>query len=304
MNIFFSVSNNYVNYLAVTVLSILENNKNSTICFYILTSDRSDNSKFILSTLVSKHDDASIEFVYINKDSFADLKLNIKYITIEGYYRYVIPNLFANIDRCIYLDADLVVTDSLKAFYDIDIKDNYCAAINDLYIQEIGYSNKIDIMHTYVNSGVLLMNLSKMRKDNIVEKFFLNSKLYKDRIQFQDQDIINITLKGKVKELNSIYNFASTNIAHEKHKRHKAIIIHYTGPVKPWNIKCKNHLRYIWRHYNESYNYFIQTNNIHTDLPLQKFSFLSEKLDRVRYHCNKRLNDGLLKRILSILIRF
>lgn len=304
MNIFFSVNNNYINYLAVAILSILKNNYNDKICFYILASDISDNSKFILRTLVSKYYDASIEFVHINKDIFANLKLNIEHITIEGYYRYLIPNLFTNIDRCIYLDADLVVTDSLKDFYDTNIKEYYCAAIKDLYIEEINYSNEIDIRYTYVNSGVLLMNLTKMRKDNIVEKMFANSELHKDRIQFQDQDIINITLQGKVKELNSIYNFASSNIAHEKHKRNKAIIIHYTGPIKPWNTKCKNHLRYIWRYYNELYTNFIQTNNIHTDLPLQTYSFLSEKLDRVRYCCNKRLDDGLLKRILSILIRF
>ena len=94
------------------------------------------------------------------------------------------------------------------------------------------------------------MNLEKIRKENMVEKLFLNSQKWKEKIRFQDQDIINITFKNKILAVDSIYNFTGENVRKEKSKRKVAVIIHYTGQKKPWLNDCRNKMKYLWKHYN------------------------------------------------------
>ena len=60
-------------------------------------------------------------------------------------------------------------------------------------------------VNTYVNAGVLLMNLKYMRRNNAEEKFH---SLYLNRTDFRyaDQDIINFALHDTIKLLPIYYN--------------------------------------------------------------------------------------------------
>lgn len=101
----------------------------------------------------------------------------------------------------------------------------------------------------YINAGVMLLNLGKLRKDHMSIKLLNNTIKLAEQIEYQDQDIINITFRGRIKEVDSKYNFASSNVIREKPKIKEAIIIHYTGPIKPWNNNCKHKLRKLWKKY-------------------------------------------------------
>ncbi|WP_330849102.1 glycosyltransferase, partial [Streptococcus suis] len=59
----------------------------------------------------------------------------------------------------------------------------------------------------YFNSGVLLMDLKKIREDKIESLLFECGHTIKDKIRLQDQDIINVALEGKIKSLDPIYNY-------------------------------------------------------------------------------------------------
>ena len=251
MNIFFAVNDSYVDQLLVSIISVLKNNQNIKINFYVLSSDFSKESKLKIDNIRIRYDNWEIQYIVPDVNIFSSFKLNIEYITIETYFRYLIADLVPNLDKCLYLDADLVVNGSLKDLYNTEIEEYYCAGVRDLYIDEINYKNKINFNHTdlYINAGVLLMNLSKIRQDNIVLKLIDNTTFLKDKILFQDQDIINITFKGNIKEIDSIYNFTSSNVKYEKYKRQNAIVIHFTGAQKPWHIGCKHKLKHIWEKY-------------------------------------------------------
>lgn len=60
---------------------------------------------------------------------------------------------------------------------------------------------------------------------------------------------MNITFKGCVKELDSVFNYTTTNLDQEKYKKRNAKIIHYTGKDKPWNAYHKCRLAYLWIYY-------------------------------------------------------
>lgn len=252
MNIFFCINNAYVRFAAVTILSILENNQ-GRINFYVLNCDINEKAKKHLKCIIDRYSNASIEFVRVGVETFLDLKLNIEYISLETYFRYIIADLFPNMSKCLYLDADLIVNGDLRKLYDTDIDNFLCAGSSDMYVSDIKYAATLGLAGLYINAGVILFNLDAIRKEKIVPILFENTKKMKDIIEYQDQDIINITFHGRMKEVDSIYNFASSNVAHEKHKRFHAIIIHYTGPIKPWSKKCRNGMRFVWRHYCDMY---------------------------------------------------
>lgn len=253
MNIFFCVNNAYADHLLVTIISILENNVEQNIQFYILSSDFSDKNKATFKETLKKYQNFKMKYININTKHFENfnLKNNIKYISVETYYRYIIADIAPNLNKALYLDADLVVNGNLNELYDIDLENNYCAGVKDKFIEETDYKNTLGLSpnETYINAGVLLLNLSRMRKDNVSEKLLSNTNKLAEQIEYQDQDIINITFRGQIKEVDSRYNFASSNVIREKSKIKEAMIIHYTGPIKPWNKNCKHKLRNLWKNY-------------------------------------------------------
>lgn len=251
MDIFFAVNDAYAKQLCVCLVSILENNKNEHIHFHVLSRDFSEKSKKEIQSLRKKYKNWDISYHVPDEKLFSHLKLNIDYITIETYFRYIIADLAPNLDKCLYLDADLIVNGSLSGLWNTPLEDCYCAGAKDLFIERSGYKKDIQFGEgdLYANAGVLLFNLAKIRQDGMVEKLFENTEKLADKIVYQDQDIINITFKGRIKEADSIYNFTAENVKREKNKRKKAVIIHYTGKKKPWNDDCKNKLAPLWHKY-------------------------------------------------------
>ncbi|MCH5281307.1 MAG: glycosyltransferase family 8 protein [Lachnospiraceae bacterium] len=171
------------------------------------------------------------------------------------YFRLVAPWLLTE-KKCLYLDTDIIVLSDLQDLYDISLDDHYVAGCKDpvlAYVTDMGNEAwckqaELPDLEQYINSGVLLMNLDKMRQDDIVNKFI--EKIPKN-MKFPDQDIINGVCYGKIKffplEYNARTNLVKANIncedVYEKNELHTAWnapkIIHYAGPLKPWNnLNC------------------------------------------------------------------
>lgn len=252
MNIVFCVNKNYKDILSVVLFSVLENNQHDFIHFYIVTADFDDTDKKNYDFLKKRYKNFDIVYLRPELEKLKKLKLNIDYISKETYFRYLIAELLPREKKALYLDADVIINGSLKELYETNISDYYIAGVKDLYIAHLGYMPSADFFEDdlYINAGVLLCNLNKMREDKIADKFIENTYKYCDSIKYQDQDVVNITCRGKMKEIESIYNFTSANEKYEKNKSNQAIIIHYTGKKKPWDCKSNTSRNKIWLRYN------------------------------------------------------
>ena len=272
MNIFFAVNDTYAEQLCVSIVSVLENNKDEQFHFFILSRDFSSKSKQQVEKLKKKYKNWEISYICPDENLFKNLKLNIPYITIETYFRYVIADIAPKLDKVLYLDADLAVNGSLKNLWNIPLEGFYAAGVRDLCIEKEGHKAKIGFKEDdlYVNAGVLLLNLKKIREDNMVQKLFENTENLTGKIKYQDQDVINITFKNKIKEIDSIYNFTSENVRAERPKRKDAVVIHYTGQKKPWMKECRNKLKNVWQKYNKL-NQEIQNKKIKVGLLIDEF---------------------------------
>lgn len=252
ISIAFCVNNKYLPQVMVTMTSILCSNSHH-FDFYIFSSDLSAESQSKLEFLKTTYPNFTLKVIYVDKALFKDLKLNISYISLETYFRYILADALPDLNKVLYLDADLIVNGDLKPLWDTDLTNYYFAGVEDLYIEHINHKPTIGLKNNdiYVNAGVLLMNLKALRADDTSSKLIKKTLSLFDKIKFQDQDILNLYAQGKIKKVDSIYNFTAHNVNIEKSKRKSAVIIHYTGEKKPWNKGCKNKLKNVYVKYEK-----------------------------------------------------
>ncbi len=239
MNIVFSADESYAEYLAVAIVSILENNtSNNQIKFYVLTADISKKSREMLEALTRRYKGIKIYFIPIDDRLFDAFPLNIKHITKEAYFRYLIADVLPEIKKALYLDADLLVLGDLDKLWSMDI-DNYFIAGShkEYFAREFpGYKTHIGLKEDdiYINSGVILMNLEKIRGFNKVKALFDNTEKLKGIIKIQDQDIINITFNGGIGNFSNVYNYTESDRKGANRKDSEIVIVHFNTANKPW----------------------------------------------------------------------
>ena len=230
------------------MLSLFKNNPETDFDIYVFSSDISEENISLLNKLHLFYQKFKLHPIYVDAQRFERLKLNIRHISLETYYRYIIADMLPNLDKILYLDADLIVLRNISDFYNQDMGSFYLSGSPDLHIKKLGYDKEIGCPN-YINAGVLLMNLEKFRQDELGEKLIQKTIDLQNKIQYQDQDILNIVCADHIKLADSIYNFAMRNVKQEKSKIKSAAILHYTGEKKPWSKK-KARLSSIWKKYN------------------------------------------------------
>ena len=234
INICISSDDNYSQYAGVVIASILANAKDSdNLYFYILDGKiRKENKDKILTLKSIK--DCEISFVDIDEKKFELYKdiATHDYVSIATYYRLKLGELLPDIDKIIYLDCDTIVNTSLSDLFNTNIDDSYAAGVLDARVKH----KKKWLNTNYINAGVLLLNLKKIREDKIEEKYLEYTKNNPDIIQTGDQDIINFVLNNKIKILPDEWNVQVSNFNNRTCYTRYPKIIHYIGRQKPWEF--------------------------------------------------------------------
>jgi lipopolysaccharide biosynthesis glycosyltransferase len=246
----FSCDNKYVPHLGVSIVSILKNkNEDDNLRFYVLDGGISERNKEKLLSLKSIAD-FEIKFVKVGNAKFSEIRIFGKdHIVDASYYRLMIPEICNTENKVIYLDCDLVVRTSLCEMLGIDLTGNYMGAVFDT--DHIEQKKRLNLKH-YFNSGVLLINATAWRHDNIIAKVFDWAKNNKNIILYHDQDILNKVLEKNIKIIDSAWNIQISKVKIRNNDFYKAFtdakIIHYVA-YKPW----KGPLRYVsmWDIYYE-----------------------------------------------------
>lgn len=254
MNIAFCINDKYVEQLLVVLTSLALNNRHSDLDIYVFSFDIARKSEQKCNLVASCFRNLKIHFVHIDNKDIDNLHSAIDYISKDTYSRYLIPELLPNVDKVLYLDADIIINGNLDRLYNMDISPYYVAGSRDLYIHEINYLPEIGFTNDdlYVNAGVLLMNLAAMRRDKISQKLISETQK-RPNIRFNDQDIINIICRNHICEIDSIYNYTTHNRSREHRKQHSAVVIHYTGENKPWLLDSHHPIKKLyWKYYKKA----------------------------------------------------
>lgn len=256
ITIYFAINDSYWKQLYVAMTSICKNCKNKDIVFNIVSSDLATDTKDKIKeiTKLKRRGNTRVAFHKVPAEMYDDLNLNISYISRETYYRFVIPEFEKTSDKVIYLDADLVVKGDIYQLWTTELGECYAAGVEDTYIKDIGYKDRIGFKEgdLYVNAGVLLLNVKKIKEENKVSELFRIAKEPPFDIEYQDQDVINIVFKGAIKKLPGEFNYTFRDvICNPPSRLLKACIVHFTGEKKPWDyiFESNNPAEiYYWRY--------------------------------------------------------
>ena len=113
------------------------------------------------------------------------------------YYRLLAQNyLPKDLDKVLYLDADILCINDLQPLYELPLEDHLYAAASHSKLTEVTtVINKVRLKNYesegYFNSGVLLMNLTQLRqevKEKEIAAFIQKNQL---NLFLPDQDILN-----------------------------------------------------------------------------------------------------------------
>lgn len=174
--------------------------------------------------------DPRITIVNINKVNFPFDKdghnMNVHF-TYMALLRCLLPQLLPNEDKALWIDVDTCVTGSLKDLEKIDMSRKAVAGVMEN--QQPVKDAPEDFQGLYINSGVLLMNLSFIREYDFDKRWI---KILQTReLTYPDQDAINLACRGFVKFLGVEYNYSpSTKLFDISNPK----IYHYTY-TKIWD---------------------------------------------------------------------
>ena len=270
--IFFAVDDEYIQFLAVALQSLIENSKkeNYYLIKILYTNITEENQNKIKKY---EAENINIEFVflsyYINK---VKNKLYTRdYYSKTTYFRLFIPDLYPQFDKVLYLDSDIVILSDVADLYNEDMESNLLAAAPDDVVQTIEvfreYAEKVVGVATYknyFNAGILLMNLDELRKFKFQEKFLYLLETVKFSVA-QDQDYLNRLCKGRVKLLENTWD--RMPIGGDITNRDELHIIHYNLAFKPWHFEDILYKEYFWK-YAQKTEYFdkiLEIKNNYTD---------------------------------------
>lgn len=210
INILFTIDENYIFPMIVAMLSIRSNQKQGHYTFAIIaTRITLDKIKEQIGSLKIWDENISFKVVVVDEEVFNDAKVFSTHISKTAFFRLLACELLPEWNKCLYLDPDILVLGDLMELYSYDIENFYLGAICE-FVDKYRFnhfwslkSELVDKPGDYFNSGILLMNLRKMRADGLSSIFLSHlTNEYKS----EDQDILNVCCKDSIRYLPLKYN--------------------------------------------------------------------------------------------------
>lgn len=237
------VDSGYRDKIETTIKSVCAHNRN--VKFYIFNDDM-PSEWFQLMTKRLEPLSSEIVNVKISSHSLKNYHLPLPHLSYAAFFRYFIPQ-YVKEKKALYLDADIIVRDSIEELFSEGFDGCPIAAVED------------DFKKNTFNSGVMLIDVEAWRSECITEKLIQLTNEFHES-SYGEQEILNRLFQNNWKRLPQKYNFmvGMDTVARnygidswytESIKvENEAKIIHYTGS-KPWHLVNLNRFREEWWYY-------------------------------------------------------
>lgn len=183
------------------------------------------------------------------------------YFTGAMWYRLFLADI-VEADRVLYVDCDVIVADALEPLFATDLTGSYVAAVENVPLPWLP-DRAADLgLDRYFNSGVLLLNLARLREDGALGEVLAYARREAERLVWPDQDALNAVLGARRVELEARWNTMNALLAYPEGEqtfgaeavaaaRSAPGIRHFEGPGanKPWEPGFAHpHGDLYWRH--------------------------------------------------------
>lgn len=264
MNILVTLDKNYLRPLCVMLASLFINHPGESFDIYLITDDLTDEMLSGISRMCQRFD-SRLHRIEADASSFSSAP-TLRYYSRAMYYRLLAADLLPDtLSRIIYLDPDILIVNSLRPLYDMDMSDClYAACIHKGLIPLSTPVNKIRLStyeaEGYFNSGMLLMNLPEIRSRVHAHDIFAYTEKNQHLLVLPDQDILNGLYGDQILPVEeSLWNYdarkyneyrlsSSGEMDMDWVMQHTAIL-HFCGKRKPWHKQYIGRFSALYKHY-------------------------------------------------------
>jgi lipopolysaccharide biosynthesis glycosyltransferase len=249
----YSVDQRNVNAMLVSLFSVLENTNGLQQVCVLYTGKNQTRLNRAMDTVCGETPyrviDAIRELEGIKREAFP-----VGTIGEIAYLKFHVPD-FVETRRALFLDADTVARADLRSLYEQDLGGKPIGAVQDWLVPTVMAKNspirnylEQDCDAPYFNSGVMLMDIERLRSMNLIREA---AKLREVKVQYADQDLFNLIFAGNWAVLDPVWNYPidRTLVIEPLRAIHSSLwanrkISHYMGTKKPWifpfNIRSCN----------------------------------------------------------------
>lgn len=284
INIVLYCNEDYIKYMSVTLLSILEHCSQERIydILILIESEIALDMRQKLDDIVARYRKISVRLIVLGEIVSVFDRCKSKGYHISTCFRlYVMTPLFAEYSKIITMDCDMICKKDLQELFDLDTREYILAASYEIdarwkvrsiypidshygihgsknyFYQYIG----INDVRNYFCAGILLWNLTKVREENHFWDIVYDLKI-KSYI-FPDQDLLNFYYEGKTLDIGLGWNHVNYELRdYERYltdgelgifreQRKLVYVIHYAGH-KPWNKENVEDGKYFWEYARQS----------------------------------------------------
>jgi lipopolysaccharide biosynthesis glycosyltransferase len=254
INIVVVCDDSYAQHATVMLRSLLSTNAKLCFSIFCLVPEKFGHRQGMEESLqdFENHD---LFFILVSSLDFASLKVS-GHISRAAYFRLRLDKLLpADLTRAIYLDCDIIIKSEILSLWTLDLEGHaLAAAIDTVHNANHGLRHLVGLDQgtSYLNSGVMLIDLKQWREVNIGDRALEFCLAHPERITYWDQCAINHVINGKFKILERRWNFHTSMTSKEGVWTHNpdsleqlnnAAIIHFAGEFKPWHYRCLHPLR-------------------------------------------------------------
>ncbi len=268
----------------INIVFISDNNYivNTTVAITSIKVNRDKASKYNIYLIVKNVEQRDVQKVRLLEETnfeinIIDSKVQSEQFTKEDAHvsdmalvKFALPEILNNLDKVLYIDGDIIIQDTLCELFNTRLENYYAAVVRDIMAEQ-GVPTVFQKLHSdlpfYFNSGMMLLNLKKMRRDNIEKKLW---EYKKNGINYyMDQDALNVVFDGNVKCIPWKYNYMVTLtrsmdkivfpqeyemdiLSTEAERLQEAKLIHLTDRMKPWKYVVPYYTELFMKYYKFS----------------------------------------------------
>ncbi|MDF7672519.1 glycosyltransferase family 8 protein [Lactobacillus sp. ESL0701] len=269
IEILVTIDQNYIKPLEVMMYSLKLNNLQQQMRVWIIYDNISAPALTALQNFGQKID-IQVEALAMNADfTFPESLLNLHDYPQEMYFRLLSGKILpSKLHRIIYLDPDILIINSIKPLWDLDLQGKMFAAAAHEGLTDIMSSiNNIRLGTTtaYFNSGIMLMNLDQMRQKVKLDDLIDAINKHHDTLILPDQDILNYLYGEDILQIPetkwnydaraySVYLTRSAGEDNLEWVMQNTSILHFCGKPKPWQKENHSRFKVLYLNYQQMTN--------------------------------------------------
>ncbi|WP_404987872.1 glycosyltransferase family 8 protein [Clostridium culturomicium] len=262
LNILVTFDTNYIEPFKTMFTSLIVNNPNERFQIWLLHSAISKENLNYLEEYCNKRE-VLLSPIQVDRTLFKDAPISKQYPQ-EMYYRLLAPQLLPEtLNKVLYLDPDILILNSVRPLWDIELGDySFAAASHSGIFGIMNTVNRVRLNtdHDYFNSGVMLMDLKKARKLVKPSEVFTCVNEHEVELLLPDQDVFNYLYgKDTLQVEDEIWNYdaryykeyllRSNGSCDLDWIMQNTVVLHFCGKKKPWKSSFPSRFASLYKHY-------------------------------------------------------